>query len=375
MTRSLPPAPNGGILDNCLNCHVPLSIEIPQTVKILPLSTKPIPTTPSSVVTIVEIDDPTAVGETIEVIEQDAVQMESRPLRARQVVVHLGTIILTFQSTNRPIRTRTRLQDGFVAFVAFGPQAAGTLNGLPVGPDRVLASTSGVEVEFVVAGGYESVSFFLPPDDLRAHLRGRHREDEFRLPNGVELLQPSPAAAHGLYGFGRRLADVAARQPAVFDVPQTRAAAQIELLETLLATLGTAGHIEPAAEDLTRQAHSRVVQIAEDYALSHAAERLYVTDLCATARVSERTLQYAFKEVMGMSPVAYLTRLRLHRVRHALRTATQASTTVTTEALRWGFWHFGDFSRAYKDCFGELPSDTLRWKPPASFKSDIGDAT
>ena len=343
--------------------------------KISPLSTKPVTPNPSSAVTVVEISDPTAVGETIEVIEQDAVQLESRPLRVRRVVVRLGTSVLMFQSTNLPIRTRTRLQDGFVAFVAFGPQAAGTLNGLPVGPDRVLASTSGVEVEFVVAGGYESVSFLLPPDDIRAHLRGRHREDEFRLPNGVELLQPSPAAAHGLYGFGRRLADVAARQPEVFDVPQTQTAAQIDLLETLLATLGSAGHVESAAEDLTRQAHSRVVQIAEDYALSHTAERLYVTDLCEAAGVSERTLQYAFKEVMGMTPVAYLTRLRLHRVRHALRTATQASTTVTTEALRWGFWHFGDFSRAYKDCFGELPSDTLRRKPHAAFKLGIGDGT
>jgi transcriptional regulator GlxA family with amidase domain len=230
-------------------------------------------------------------------------------------------------------------------------------------------------VEFVVAGGYESVSFLLPPDDIRAHLRGRHREDEFRLPEGVELLRPSPAAAHELFGFGRRLADVAARQPDVFDVSQTQTAAQVELLETLLAILGSAGHVEPAAEDLTRQAHSRVVQIAEDYALSHTAERLYVTDLCRAAGVSERTLQYAFKEVMGMTPVAYLTRLRLHRVRHALRTASLASTTVTAEALRWGFWHFGDFSRAYKDCFGELPSDTLRRKPQASMKLGTGDPT
>jgi len=189
------------------------------------------------------------------------------------------------------------------------------------------------------------------------------------------LLRPSPEAAHGLYAFGRRLADVAARQPDVFDVPQSQIAAQIELLETLLATLGSAGHVESAAEDVTRQARSRVVRIAEDYALSHTAERLYVTDLCEAAGVSERTLQYAFKEVMGMTPVAYLTRLRLHRVRQALRTATHASTTVTTEALRWGFWHFGDFSRAYKDCFGELPSDTLRRKPHASFKLGTGDAT
>jgi AraC-like DNA-binding protein len=343
-------------------------------VKTSPLSIKPGSPTPSSIVTVVEISDPTAVGESIEVVEMDAVQLESRPLRARRVVVRLGASVLVFHSTNLPIRTRTRLQDGFVAFVAFGRQAAGTLNGLPVGPDRVLVCTSGVEVEFVVAGGYESVSFLLPTDDIRAHLRGRQREDEFRLPNGVELLQPNPAAAHGLYGFGRRLADLAARQPAVFDVPQTQTTAQIDLLETVLASLGSASHVESAAGDLTRQAHSRVVQSAEDYALSHTAERLYVTDLCEATGVGERTLQYAFKEVMGMTPVAYLTRLRLHRVRQALRAATHGSTTVTAEALRWGFWHFGDFSRAYKDCFGELPSDTLRRKPQASFKPGIGDA-
>jgi transcriptional regulator GlxA family with amidase domain len=29
-------------------------------------------------------------------------------------------------------------------------------------------------------------------------------------------------------------------------------------------------------------------------------------------------------------------------------------------AVEWGFWHFGEFSRAYKECFGELPSETLR---------------
>ena len=110
------------------------------------------------------------------------------------------------------------------------------------------------------------------------------------------------------------------------------------------------------------------MQFAEDFALSHTAERLHVTDLCEAAGVSERTLQYAFQELLGMTPVAYLTRLRLHQVRQARRTATLASTTVTREALRWGFWHFGDFSRAYKNCFGELPSDTLR-RPPAAGES------
>jgi len=43
-----------------------------------------------------------------------------------------------------------------------------------------------------------------------------------------------------------------------------------------------------------------------------------------------------------------------------LRKAKSGSTTVTDVALNWGFWHFGEFSRAYKNCFGELPSGTLK---------------
>lgn len=316
-------------------------------------------------VTVVEISDPTAVGQTIELIDQDVVQLESKPLRVRRIAVRIGTSVVLFQSTNLPVRTRARLQEGFLAYVAFGPHAVGRLNGLPIGPDRMMACLPGIEVEFVVAAGYESVTFLVSPDDIHTHLRGRQREEEYCLPNGVELLTPGPAAAEGLYRWGRRLTDMAARQPELFDLPQTQSTVQVEVVENLLATLRSAVQVDSTPHDLTRQGHNRVVQMAEDFVLSHTAERLHMADLCEATGVSERTLQYAFKELMGMTPMAYLTRLRLHRVRQALRSATHASTTVTKEALRWGFWHFGDFSRAYKHCFGELPSDTLRLPPDA----------
>jgi transcriptional regulator GlxA family with amidase domain len=161
--------------------------------------------------------------------------------------------------------------------------------------------------------------------------------------------------------------DTAARQPALFDDREDqRAAAQVEMIETLLATLGAARDAEPTRTDHARQSQALVVKTAEDWALAHADDRIYVTDLCRVAGVSERALEYAFKEVMGLTPVAYLARLRLHRVRQALLAGTQGSTTVSAAALDWGFWHFGEFSRAYKDCFGELPSDTLRRKQPAA---------
>ncbi|MCH8337094.1 MAG: helix-turn-helix domain-containing protein, partial [Proteobacteria bacterium] len=86
----------------------------------------------------------------------------------------------------------------------------------------------------------------------------------------------------------------------------------------------------------------------------------YMSELCATANVSERTVQNAFQDIMGMSPLTYLHRLRLHRARDELRKAKSGSTTVTDVALNWGFWHFGEFSRAYRNCFGEVPSTTLK---------------
>jgi AraC family transcriptional regulator, ethanolamine operon transcriptional activator len=315
-------------------------------------------------VTVVELSDLTAAKAGIELIDQDALQLQSMPLRVRRVVVRLDATAVVFQSTNLRVRTRTSIRRGLLAYVTFGPRARGTVNGLPVRPGLMLAAESGAEGRFVVDAGWESITFLLPPQDIRAHLAIRQRESDFRYPHGVEILQVNPERVHRLFDWGRRLVDTAARQPALFDEgKKERGAARVELLETLLATLSMADDFEPTRSDRTRQAHSLVVRIAEDYALSRADDQVYVSDLCRAAGVSERTLESAFKVVMGLTPVAYLTRLRLNRVRRALLAATQGSTTVSAEALNWGFWHFGEFSRAYKDCFGELPSDTLRQKP------------
>ena len=318
-------------------------------------------------VTVVDLSDPAIAGQGIELIDLDAVQLTSVPFRARRVVVRLEGGAVVYHSTNHRIRTRTTVQGGRLAYVTFDPRAKGTVNGLPIRPELMLAVEPGTEVVFVTDAGYESITLLLPPADIRAHLRDRRREGDFHLPKGAETLQADAAMVRRLFNWGKRLVDTAARQPALFnDRKDQRAAAQVEMVETLLATLGATSDFEPTRADHVHQSQTLVVKAAEDYALSHADERVYVTDLCRAAAVSERALEYAFKEVMGLTPVAYLTRLRLHRVRQALLLATHGSTTVSAVALDWGFWHFGEFSRAYKDCFGELPSDTLRRKPSAA---------
>jgi AraC family transcriptional regulator, ethanolamine operon transcriptional activator len=84
-----------------------------------------------------------------------------------------------------------------------------------------------------------------------------------------------------------------------------------------------------------------------------------VVDICMALGVSERTLQYAFRDYVGMSPVAYLRVCRLNRVRAELASAHPAGTTVTQVAMRFGFLHLGRFAGDYKRLFGMTPSQTL----------------
>ena len=316
-----------------------------------------------SAVSVVDVTDPTAANAGIELLDLDAVQLQSKPLRVRRVIVRLDSAAVVFLSTNLRVRTRTSVRQGFLAYVTFGPHARGTVSGLPVRPGLMLAAAPATEATFVADGGWESITFLVPPDDIRAHLTARQRESEFHLPAAVEPLQVEAESVRGLYEWGKSLIDTAVQEPALFDEQQKeRIVAQNELLETLLATLRVAGDFESTRSDRTRQAQSLIVKAAEDYAIALSSDRLYVTDLCKLTAVSERTLEYAFKEIMGLTPVTYLTRLRLHRVRQALLAANPGSTTVSAEALNWGFWHFGEFSRSYRECFGELPSETMRRK-------------
>ncbi len=314
-------------------------------------------------VEIIEIDNQTMAEAGFQVIGQDLVRLQSKPLQARQVIIRLGGCVVAYHTTNLRLRSRPALPDHLLAYLTFGPQASGTVNGLAVRNDVMLAVPPSNSLSLVSDPGYESIGFLLRPEEVSAHFRVRDLERSFQSPSAVNMLHVGGDLAGSLFDWGKRLVDSAVESPDLFNTSQERrVAAQAELMDMLLTTLSSTRKLEPEKRERTRQLQSDIVHIAERHALANVDERLYVTDLCRAAGVSERTLEYAFRAVMGLSPTAYLTRIRLHRVHHALLQAQPGSTTVTEQALNWGFWHFGEFSRAYKDCFDELPSNTLRRK-------------
>ena len=154
-------------------------------------------------VTVVDLSDPAVAGQDLEVLDLDAVQLTSTPFRARRVVVHLEGGAVVYHSTNHRIRTRTKAQPGLLAYVTFGPRAKGTVNGLPIHPELVMAGAPGTEAVFVTDAGHEGITFLLPPADIRAHLRDRQREADFHIPNGAEALQADAVMVRRLFDWGK----------------------------------------------------------------------------------------------------------------------------------------------------------------------------
>ena len=108
------------------------------------------------------------------------------------------------------------------------------------------------------------------------------------------------------------------------------------------------------------RSHVRAVERALAVIRSHAGEPLSIAELSRAAGVSERTLRNAFHDVHGLSPKQYLIRHGLEEAHSALLQAHGARGAVTHVATDCGFYELGRFAGAYRELYGELPSDTLR---------------
>lgn len=115
-------------------------------------------------------------------------------------------------------------------------------------------------------------------------------------------------------------------------------------------------------DDGKKGAATRHLRRAEEFIRVHAAEPITLIDIARAAGVAPRTLQLAYRETFGLSPMRALTRERMRRARFEL-VAAEGAKSVTETALEWGFTHLGRFAADYRREFGELPSDTVRGAP------------
>jgi AraC-like DNA-binding protein len=114
----------------------------------------------------------------------------------------------------------------------------------------------------------------------------------------------------------------------------------------------------PQSDAVGHDAYRYVAQ-AEDYMRWNLVDITTTVDVARELGVSRRTLETAFQRVRGDSPARVLYTLRLHTARKMLLDACGPA-SVTEVCLDCGIGHHGRFSAAYRQAFGETPSETLR---------------
>ena len=115
-------------------------------------------------------------------------------------------------------------------------------------------------------------------------------------------------------------------------------------------------------DELPKQ-NSRPRDIVFSKSLAYIHQRLdqktTTSEICSDIKISERSLRYIFKEMIGLSPMKYIKFIKLNKVRKDIRKA-KADMDINVIANKWGFNHSGQFAADYKKLFDEFPSQTLK---------------
>lgn len=173
-----------------------------------------------------------------------------------------------------------------------------------------------------------------------------------------QMLADTPSARHFMQQV-EWVIRLAAQSPESFSFPEVRAQLREQLLTALVDAVEAGADRVPMGEPIARH-RSRIVRRMADYLDAHPDRLMGLSDLCSLTGFSARSIAHACQTVLQTSPMSYLKKLRLNRVRRILRDAAPGELTVSECAYLAGFAHLGRFSAEYRKHFGELPSETLR---------------
>jgi AraC-like DNA-binding protein len=170
-------------------------------------------------------------------------------------------------------------------------------------------------------------------------------------------VEPFPLDAEPYRSLGRAIDYVTREATAgrLFDdAPHLAAYAENLLLACLTSTL------DGSASESSCEAAPEYVRRAERYLLDHLTDDgVKVAKIAQAVATTTRTLYDGFKRANGVGPLTWMRAERLERARGDLLSARHGEIRVTDVAIRWGFHHLGRFCVAYRQRFGETPTQTL----------------
>ena len=107
----------------------------------------------------------------------------------------------------------------------------------------------------------------------------------------------------------------------------------------------------------------QIARSAKEYIETNFHHPVHLKDLSRHTGVGIRMVQRCFREQFDTTITDFLKTMRLDAANRELAVKYPGAPNVKQVALHNGFTHLGRFSMAYKQRFGELPSETLAARP------------
>lgn len=209
---------------------------------------------------------------------------------------------------------------------------------------------NGGEFDSVSRGGFSGITISIPMSFANSLC------EKLGQPSPEEFLRHTPSASprmsKGLLQLQSHIFSNVLAPDSPFD-----AADQEQLVVALIEAASCSGWIDDLSTSTERE---RYVRRSLEFIENHADLNPRISEICAHAGTSWRTLDRSFKERFGVGPKAYLNRYRLVQVRSDLK-QMQDGKNISDIANAWGFWHMGQFARDYYKMFGELPSQASKY--------------
>jgi AraC-like DNA-binding protein len=240
-----------------------------------------------------------------------------------------------------------------IAFLTDAEQATIYRNGKEVPPGTIVVSAPHAEYHYRMPTPCRIGFMSLAPDDLAA--AGRAIAGcELTAPATTRLIRPSESQMARLLRLHEAAGHLAATVPDLLAHPEVTRAIKQELVRTMITCL-----TEGMAVGVDRHPSAVVMRRFERILEENADRPLYMAESCTAIGVTDRTLRLHCTEHLGMSPHRYLWLRRMNLARRALTLADPTVTTITIIANDHGFAELGRFAVAYRQLFGESPSETL----------------
>jgi len=285
-------------------------------------------------------------------------QLESGRFSSELLMIGNDTTIFTRAKLGRRILQKGAPPQGLITFgLLVDPIVNIYWRNIDVSGDKLFIFPPGGELHSITQADFDVFVVSLTEQKLNQVCASLELPEFHCLIDRNEVFQCDSqmlsAFRHGLLSFERELTMSNDLSSYSMQLEQL----EHELAERLIRIVAKSQH--PITRKPARK-RDHALQAAENFIHESGNCVVTIPELCDTCNVSERTLEYAFRERYGMTPKAYTLIHRLNNVRKHLRAADPETNQVSTIAQQHDFWHMGQFSSSYRKLFAERPSETLK---------------